>query len=148
MNYPTAQSEIVDKIMCQHEQLREKVQQIHTVLAGPEPTATEIRTLLDEFRTALVVHFSDEEEQGFFQEIKAHALRLADRAGEVCREHRQLVNEAHELCRFAAAGVPSIPWWRELSSRCQLFCKRLMKHELDESKLLIDSHQIDGSNLT
>src|SRR4051794_12181119 len=115
MNYSTSQSEIVDRILCQHEQLREKLQRFH---AEPAPTAAEIRTLLDEFRTALVVHCSDEEDQGFFEDVKAHAPRLADRAGEACREHRRLMHEAHEICRFAAVGVPSTSWWRELSTRC------------------------------
>lgn len=148
MDYPTSQSVVVEQIMYEHEQLREKVQRIHTVLAQPEPSATEVRTVLDEFRTAVVVHFSKEEDQGFFEEIKSHAPELADRAGKVCAEHRELIHDADELCRFAAAGTPSMPWWRELSSRCQLFSKRLMQHEHEESKLLVDSHHADICNFT
>ena len=148
MNYPTSQSVVVDQIMYEHEQLREKVQRIHTVLAQPEPSAAEIRTVLDEFRTALVVLFSNEEDEGFFAEIKVHSPKLADRAAKLCLEHRQLVHDADELCRFAAAGTPSIPWWRELSSRCQAFSKRLIQHEHEESKLLVDSHHADIGNFT
>ena len=146
MEYPTSQSETVEHIMSEHEHLREKAQRIHTVLAQPEPSAAEIQTVLDEFRTALVVHFSNEEDDGFFQEIKAHSPQLADRASKLCLEHRELMHDANELCRYAAAGAPSMPWWRELSSRCQAFSKRLIRHELEESKLLVDSHQGDLCN--
>jgi hypothetical protein len=68
---------------------------------------------------------------------------LADRAGKLCIEHRQLLHEAEELCQFAAAGSPSMPWWRELRSRCHEFCKRLMHHESEENRLLQETHQSD-----
>ena len=45
------------------------------------------------------------------------APRLADKAGTLCVEHRELLREANELCRFAEAGSPSVQWWRELNSR-------------------------------
>lgn len=143
MNRSIAQSEFVERIMQEHDGLREKVRRINTVLAQPEPSADEIQNLLREFVTALVVHFSNEEDEGFFEEIKSHAPHLADRAGKLCVEHRHLLRDANELCRFADAGSPSMLWWRELCSRCHEFSKRLTQHEHEESKLLQDSHQAD-----
>lgn len=55
------QPEIVEQVMHEHDALRDKVRQIHTVLAEPAPANAEIDTLLREFLHALVVHFTNGE---------------------------------------------------------------------------------------
>lgn len=140
-------SEAVVRILDEHEALRNKLRHIHSVLAGPDPSSNEIATLLSEFQHALTMHFVSEETEGFFNEVASHAPRLADRAGKLCIEHQQLLHEADELCRFAAAGSPSMQWWRELKSRCHAFSKQLMHHETEEHHLLQETHQDDlGTN--
>ena len=143
MNSMSAPSEVIEKTIQEHDALRDKVRRIHTVLAGREPAKIEVETLLREFLNALLVHFSSEEDDGFFEEVASHAPRLSSQAGRLCIEHKQLLHEADELCRFAAAGSPSMLWWRELSSRCHEFSRRLMQHEREENKLLQESHQTD-----
>ena len=143
MNRAMTQSDAIDRVLQEHNALRDKVSRIHTVLASPEPAQDEIETLLREFLNALLVHFSSEENDGFFDEVTAHSPRLAGQAGKLCIEHKQMLHEADELCRFAAAGSPSMPWWRELSSRCHEFSKRLMHHEHEETNLLQEAHQTD-----
>jgi iron-sulfur cluster repair protein YtfE (RIC family) len=138
-----AQSEIIEIVVQEHEALRNKLHRIHSVLAQPEPTPIEIETLLREFRNTLLVHFSTEEDDGFFDEVTTHAPRLARQSGKLSIEHNQLLREANELCQFAAAGSPSMPWWRELHARCHAFSKRLMHHEREENKLLQEAHQSD-----
>jgi iron-sulfur cluster repair protein YtfE (RIC family) len=137
-------SETVERVMQEHDALRDKVQRINTVLADPVPDKHEGEKLLREFMTALIVHFSSEEdEEGFFAEVMKWAPRLSGQADQLYVEHRQLLHDAEELCRFASAGSPSMPWWRELQSRTHEFCRRLMKHEHDENKLLQEAHQRD-----
>ena len=143
MNSPETKSSVIERVMQEHDALRDKVRQVHTILAQPDPDAEEMEKLLREFLNALLVHFSNEENDGFFAELTAHAPRLAGRAGRLCVEHKQMLREAEELCRFATAGSPSLPWWRELSSRCHEFSKRLMHHEHEENKLLQEAHQSD-----
>ena len=128
--------------MHEHDVLRDKLKRIHAVFAEP-PAQDEIEALLRDFLTTLVVHFSNEENEGFFSEVTACAPLLKERADNLCVEHRQMLHDANELCRFAAAGSPSIVWWRELSSRCHDFSRRLMQHEVDENKLLHESHLAD-----
>ena len=143
MNRMMPQSDAIDRVLQEHNALRDKVSRIHTVLASPEPAQDEIETLLREFLNALLVHFSNEENEDFFDDVTAHSPRLGGQAGKLCVEHKQMLREADELCRFAAAGSPSMPWWRELSSRCHEFSKRLMHHEHEENKLLQEAHQTD-----
>jgi hypothetical protein len=101
---------------------------------------------LNEFQSALKVHFSNEElAEGFFEQITAHAPRLSNQAGRLCVEHEELTRKAAELCQFAMAGCPSMSWWRELSNRCQQFSRQLMHHESDESKLLQQAYLEDIS---
>jgi iron-sulfur cluster repair protein YtfE (RIC family) len=142
MSVPT-DPEVVEQIRQDHAALRRKAHRIHTVLAQPEPTPGEIEKLLREFLSALVVHFAHEEEEGFFDEVVARAPRLAGPAGDLCNEHKELVRKADELCRFAAAGSPSVVWWRELNIRCREFNRELMYHEREENSLLQRAHQRD-----
>lgn len=137
---PLPQAGVADRIVLEHGTLREKIEGINSVLSGPKPDPTEVDRLLREFLTALQVHFTIEESEGFFTEIVANAPQHANRAGELCVEHRQLLHEADDLCRFAEAGSPSMPWWRELSGRCRVFAKRLGRHESEEHRLLDEAH--------
>jgi hypothetical protein len=143
MSQVTTPSEYVERILQEHDALRGKLHLIHSVFDAPEPDQSEIEKLLREFFTALSVHFMHEEVEGFFEEVTCCAPRLAGRASKLCIEHREMLRDADELCRFAAAGSPSISWWRELSSRCHEFSKRLMQHEHEENRLLQEARQSD-----
>jgi len=140
---PPTQSEIAERILQEHGALRQKVHRIHSVLAEPNPNRAEIESLLREFLNALVIHFANEEEDGFFTEVISRAPQHTGRAGALCVEHQQLLRETEELCRFAEAGSPSMPWWRELNARCHEFSKRLMHHESEENRLLQEVHSLD-----
>jgi len=137
------QSEIIQRILQEHDALREKVQRIRTVLSAPTPDQAEIDLLLREFLDTLVVHFANEEEEGFFTDVSARAPYLASSAAKLCVEHRRMLNDAKELCRFASAGSPSMPWWRELKSRCHAFSVQFMNHECQEHKLLHEAYKAD-----
>lgn len=140
---PGLKPETIERLMHEHDELQDKIRRIHGVLSGPEPGQREIEELLREFITALLVHFSNEEDDGFFAEVSARAPQLADAAAKLCVEHRELLKEVNELCRFATAGSPSMLWWRELECRCHEFNKRLMNHESQENKLLHEAHKND-----
>lgn len=138
---PNLKSPVFERIMQEHDALNAKIHRIHSVLSGPEPNEEEIGNLLREFLCTLVVHFANEEDEGFFTDIVSHAPELASSAAKLGIEHRALLQEASELCRFADAGCPSMPWWRELHTRCHGFNKRLMHHECQENKLLHEAHK-------
>lgn len=136
--------DIAERIRQEHDALRDKLRQIHAVLAGREIDADEIAILLHEFQSALAVHFSNEEEtEGFFESVTVHAPRLRHQADRLCTEHEALLHQAGDLCRFAAAGSPSMAWWRELNTRCHEFSRQLMQHENEESRLLQQAYQED-----
>ena len=143
MNPTTGSQEVFEQVNHEHEALREKLRRIHDVLAGADPAANEIATLLREFQAALELHFSNEEKDGFFAEVTTYSPSLTHEADRLCVEHGQLRRTAAELCRFAAAGSPSLPWWRELGSRCHAFSKLLMHHESEENQLLQQAHRQD-----
>lgn len=129
--------------MREHDALRDKLRRIHGTIDNAKPSAEVVEGLLRDFQSMLEVYFVHEETDGFFQEITDKAPRLVDRARMLCEEHRRMLSDAAELCRFAAAGSPSVPWWLELQSRCHAFSKRLMQHESEECALLQEAHQRD-----
>lgn len=132
--------DLAEKIVQEHGALRQKVQAIDSVLSSHNPNTQEIETLLREFLAALKIHFANEDEEGFFTEVAARAPQHRERAGTLCIEHRELLRQADELCRFAEAGSPSMPWWRELTGRCHEFSKRLANQEREEHRLLDEAH--------
>jgi iron-sulfur cluster repair protein YtfE (RIC family) len=136
------QSHVIQRIMQEHDQLRNKLRQVHSALSERKPESDEIGILLHEFLNALLVHFEKEENDGFFARITAEAPYLSKRAALLCQEHRKLLHEAKELCQFASAGSPSLLWWRELSSRCHVFSIRIMRHEHEENQLLREARQV------
>lgn len=135
---------VYERIRDEHVALRDKLGRIHSVLASEEISEKEIQTLLEEFYAALKVHFAGEEEaEGFFEDVVTRAPQMASRADRLYHEHEHLLRRADELCRFAAAGSPSLAWWRELSCRCHEFSKDLMHHESEENLLLQAVYQDD-----
>lgn len=120
----------------EHEDLREQLGRVHDAIKSMAPAPTEITALLDEFEEALVNHFVHEEMDGFFDAVASHVPSLADEANRLFSEHHLLRDQAAELCRFAASGSASMPWWRELASRCHVFSQKLMQHESSENALL------------
>jgi iron-sulfur cluster repair protein YtfE (RIC family) len=143
LNFSTSQADVAENIIREHDALRHKVRAIHSVLSERDPNPGEIEALLREFLNALVVHFANEEDTGFFHKVAVQSPRLAETAGRLSVEHRELLHEAEELCRFAEAGAPSMPWWRELQSRCHNFNQRLMHHESEEHHLLQHSQRTE-----
>jgi hypothetical protein len=136
--------EEVQRIQAEPAALQQKLRKIHCVLASRDIAADEISNLLTEFEGALRLYFESEaESEGFFEQVTAHAPQLINRADRLCIEHDDLLHQATELCRFAAAGSPSLAWWRELRCRCHEFSKQLMHHETGEHELLQKAYQDD-----
>ena len=134
---------LVGKIMQEDENLRAKLRHIHNAIVDVKPSAEEVEHLLRDFKHLLEFHFIHEEKDGFFQEVINKAPRLAERTKILCEEHRKMLVDVAELCRFAAAGSPSVSWWHELRARCQEFSDRLKRHEIEECALLQEAHQTD-----
>jgi iron-sulfur cluster repair protein YtfE (RIC family) len=131
-----------DSLHEEHEDLRAQLGRVHDAIKSMAPAPAEIKTLLDEFEEALVIHFLHEEMDGLFAAVASDAPSLADEAIRLNAAHQLLRNQAAELCRFAASGNASMPWWRELASRCHAFSQKLMQHESAEHALLqIVSHE-------
>jgi hypothetical protein len=136
MNSPYTNHEAFGRLRAEHEGLREQLGRVHDAIKSMAPAPTEIKALLDEFEEALVVHFDHEEMDGFFETVAGQAPALRGEADRLGAEHHLLRNQAADLCRFAASGSASMPWWRELALRCHVFSQKLMQHESAENALL------------
>lgn len=140
-NSPDA--EVFEAIRREHDQLREKLKQINHVISDATATGEEVAQLLIGFHDQLKEHFSNEEQEGFFEEITAQAPRLTPAADGLCDEHREMLVSASELAQFASKQANSKAGWDELNSKFQGFSKQLMHHESEENLLLQQAYQED-----
>jgi hypothetical protein len=124
-----------------HDALKEKLGKINTTFIDREISADEIREVLHEFHNVLAVHFYHENEECLVQSATARVPKLRVQARHLCAEYREIVHKASDLYRFALTGSPSIPWWRELKTRCRDFTQQLQRHEDEESSLLKQAQQ-------
>lgn len=116
--------------------MKSNLGKVRRILDSQSASRDEVLAQLDHLRAALVVHFWNEENEGFFDEVRSQAPRLIPQAHKLCAEHQEILQRALELMRFAAAGATSELWWRELQSRFQAFIAELMHHENEENSLL------------
>jgi iron-sulfur cluster repair protein YtfE (RIC family) len=135
--------EVMDRIRLEHEALRDQLRHIQQLLTKHPLPGNGVAGALHDFQSALLDHFWNEENNGFFDEVASQAPNLTPSAHKLCAEHQEMVHAVAELTRFAQAGSHSETWWRELKSRFQAFGKRLMHHESEESTLLQMAYQKD-----
>jgi iron-sulfur cluster repair protein YtfE (RIC family) len=143
MTSNTSESEIIEAIRLEHEALRKKLGNVHSVLAGCHLAGEKVAAMLLELHDELVVHFTNEEFNGFFGEVTSRAPQLSPAADKLCAEHRDMLHKASELAQFARAGADSQEWWRELKTRFHVFSTQLMHHESEENSLLQQAYQDD-----
>jgi len=136
MNEDYSNGSVLEKVEQEHESLRSNLGHVHSVLDDRAVSRKELLKQLNHLHTSLVDHFWSEENEGFFEEVTAHAPTLVPQAHELCAEHQEMMRKATELLRFAAAGAASEMWRLELKSRFQAFSKQLMHHESVETSLL------------
>ena len=58
----------------------------------------ELLSQLYHLRTALVDHFWNEENEGFFDEVTALAPRLVPQAHKLCAEHQEMMRRRQNWC--------------------------------------------------
>jgi iron-sulfur cluster repair protein YtfE (RIC family) len=124
-----------DETHREHEEIREKLRRLHEMFSEMIQAPKEIKALVDEFEETLVNHFAHEEFGGFFDSVIHHAPQLEGEANRLCMEHHLLRSLVAELCEFAVAESPTLPWWRELASRCHVLSQKLIQHESAENAL-------------
>lgn len=123
-------------VNAEHEELREQLARIHDVYLGMSKAPREIKALLNDFEETLLVHFANEEMgDSFFDAVVRRAPSLAWQADRLRMEHHILRSQVAELCQFAASGNSTMPWWRELASRCHVLSQKLLRHESAEIAL-------------
>jgi iron-sulfur cluster repair protein YtfE (RIC family) len=124
------------RIAAQHGHLRDMIGQIQATLTNRpdrrDVIVHEIAALLKE----LEVHFHEEEDAGFFDQIDACAPQLTSETARLKEEHQVLLKQMRSLTALAETCEGSDPWWERLKTDFHQFSLTIMHHEAAENQLL------------
>lgn len=139
----TSADSVYERTQLEHEQLREKIGNLHQRFAARGATPDEIVRLLRDLRGALATHFNNEECEGFFEQIVTRAPQLSRQAQHLTHEHLDMLEQLDSLVRASefAAEEGAVP--QELATRFHAFSKHLMHHESEENGMLQSAYGDD-----
>jgi iron-sulfur cluster repair protein YtfE (RIC family) len=127
----------------EHEQIRERLKVLHRMLAARTAPLEEVDRLFHEFRTILSQHFSNEERDGFFDQIVARAPQLSRQADSLTHEHADMLGQLDAILAGVQRGTGRPLCWQTLALRFETFMKRLMHHESEENGMLQQAYVDD-----
>jgi hemerythrin len=139
----TSAESVYEQSHREHEQLREKIGNLHQRFAARGVAPDEIVRLMRDLRGALATHFNNEECEGFFEQIVTRAPQLSRQAQHLTHEHLDMLEQLDSLVRaseFAAEEGKQSP---ELATRFHVFSKHLMHHESEENGMLQSAYGDD-----
>jgi len=137
------QESLYEEIRREHEELRVLLGTVHRTLGERSETVTHVSEMLESLRDHVETHFTEEETDGFFDDVAARAPRVTDRTNELRNEHKLLLQNIRKLADTASSGDGSSDWWQRLDNEFHDFSKELMHHESKETELLQDVYTDD-----
>lgn len=109
---------------------------------GHAPSLVELLRRLQELRSFMALHFTDEEAPGgFFDVVRTQASRHLGTVQQLETEHAALLGELDRLAKGARACL--VGPVAEILKQAREFALRLHEHEARENELLIDALYVD-----
>jgi hypothetical protein len=121
----------------EHRKIRELTERL-----GHAPSLVELLRRLQELRSFMAPHFTDEEAPGgFFDVVRTQASRHLGTVQQLETEHAALLGELDRLAEGARACL--VGPVAEILKQAREFARRLHEHEARENELLIDALYVD-----
>ncbi|OGK99280.1 MAG: hypothetical protein A3I14_17525 [Candidatus Rokubacteria bacterium RIFCSPLOWO2_02_FULL_73_56] len=121
----------------QHRHIRQLAERL-----GDAADLVQLLQRLQEFRSAAVLHFGDEEApEGFFEVVRSRAGRHLDKLQHLEREHQAFLGEIDGLAERARAVLAGPV--AELLRLAGELARQLNDHEARENELLLDALYLD-----
>lgn len=124
------------QIQQDHHELIRLLGEVHQALSKKVGNGARLVEIVESLTDHVERHFREEEASGVFNEVAAHAPRLASRAEELLAEHNQLRQAVQALNQAARSGDGTADWWERLEATFRDFSKNLMHHEHREDELV------------
>lgn len=125
------------QILEEHRRVQHLVRRI-----GEAPDLLELLRRLEEFRTAIVPHFAEEEAPGgFFDVVRSRAARHLDRLHRLEADHGAILGELDGLAERARACLAGPV--AEVLRQAAALTRRLAEHEARETRILVDTLYVD-----
>ena len=139
----TDPSDVNQHIREEHETLVRLIGELHRALTERDEPVADVARLVCSLQEHLAIHFREEEDDGFFDQIVDLAPRFSEQTDELREEHAQLNSELDELAKLAGTEAGSDEWWQRLEQGFHHLGKHLMHHEHKENELLQDAYEDD-----
>lgn len=147
MNSPSAGSNDYERVLQEHQCLKELLGKIDRALTEKDVSIDAVSDLLAQFGDQLVRHFSTEEDGGYFAEALIQSPRLVARANELMAQHPKMCTKVRDLVVELDHLQPKQDWWQETRKRFDAFREELLIHEQREDRLLQEAYNQDlGAN--
>ncbi len=122
-----------------HARLQDLLESVRETILDRQANAAIVAQTLDELIQALLEHFQEEEEGGYFAKAIEMAPRLSQRASQLLSEHPELAAQLIAVHGHAKRHNGSERWWLELNDMYKRFLHRFSDHEEKEDLLLRDA---------
>lgn len=133
----------LEEIQREHEELRKQLGNVRQTLAKRLATVVNVAELIGKLCEEVETHFTQEEIDGFFDQVVEQAPRLSSNTEQLRAEHVRLRELIRDLSRCAGAGDGSDDWWERIEAQFHEFSKQLMRHESKENELLQSAYTDD-----
>lgn len=136
MTSKPSRSDALEEIRREHEELRGLLGNVRQTLAKRLATVANVAETIGKLCEEVETHFTQEEIDGFFDQVVEQAPRLSNDTDQLRSEHVQLREVIRKLSDCASKGDGSDDWWQGIEAQFHEFSKQLMRHESKENELL------------
>jgi hypothetical protein len=98
---------------------------------------------VQELRKLLAEHFEEEERDGYLASALAVAPQFSIQAADLCRQHRQFLDQLDNLIARVRDSEPSSDYWRTAREELEQFLVDLRRHERSENAIVQTAFQVD-----
>ncbi len=143
MTSKPSRSDSLEQIRREHEELRQLLGNVRQTLAKRLATVVNVADQIGKLCEEVETHFTQEEIDGFFDQVVEHAPRLSHDTDQLRTEHVRLREVIRDLSHCASEGDGSADWWERIEAQFHEFSKQLMRHETKENELLQSAYTDD-----
>ncbi len=127
----------------EHRHLAQSLAEFRRVLARKHVGQGTVVAYLVELKEHVELHFTHEEDDGYFSDALLEAPRLDVRAAGLLQQHPEFLQCLDCMRASAEDGDGADAWWMDIAAQFDDFTQRFRQHEAAENTLLLEAYTED-----
>ncbi len=140
MNQLTAFRKELESLLNEHNAILDKIEEIINWWAQLEekglPKYGEMGMHIHELRDMLATHYEEEEEKGYFEQIKENYPEIDFKDRDFVKEHSHLLMQLNIFAEKLSLPEPAFKNWNEAMEEFEAFLKQFNNHERAETRII------------